>query len=52
MPRVGQIGAADVSYIGNGSANAEGFSLSNAAGWTMIWWILSIIIIVAMFMAL
>lgn len=52
MPtQVGRIGATGVSYIGS-DQNTSSFSTSTPAGWAMIWWGLSILIIVAMFMAL
>lgn len=53
MSGVGQRGAASVSYIGDapGSTNST-FGLSTPAGWTMIWWGLSVLFILAMFLML
>jgi len=54
MPRmVGQQGAQNVSYIGNPAQSPNtSFNLSTPAGWTMIWWGLAVLIILAMFLSL
>jgi hypothetical protein len=51
MRGVGQVGAQNVNSIGGGASNAS-FSLSNAAGWTMLYWFASVAILLAIFLAL
>lgn len=53
MPRISAQGAASVSAMGNPNGNsAKLFDFSTPAGWTMFWWILSVIIILGMFIML
>ncbi len=51
MRGVGQVGASNVNSIGGGTAETS-FSLSNAAGWTMLYWFLAVGILLAIFLAL
>ena len=51
MLGIGQVGAATVNDIGSGPSSSS-FSTGNAAGWAMIWWAISIGIILLMFMNL
>lgn len=51
--RVGQQGAAGISYIGDApGSDSSSFSLSTPAGWAMIWWGLSVLFLLAVFMML
>jgi hypothetical protein len=54
MPRIGQVGAQGIHYIGGDApmSNSATFSTSTAAGWTMIWWALSIGVILFMLFSL
>lgn len=52
MRGIGQVGAATVNSIGNANSTASSFSLSTAAGWTMLYWFLSVGVILAIFLAL
>lgn len=52
MARVGVVGAASVSSIGNPGGSEAKFNLSTPAGWAMIWWTLSVLIIVAILLGL
>lgn len=53
MARIGVVGAASVESMGNlpGSHEAK-FNTSTPAGWAMIWWGLSVLIIVALLLSL
>lgn len=53
MARIGVVGAASVDSIGNlpGGHDAK-FNLSTPAGWAMIWWGLSVLIIIALLLSL
>jgi len=51
MRGVGQVGASNVADISS-APSLSSFSLSTAAGWTMLWWLLSVGIILVMFFAL
>lgn len=53
MPRVGRVGAASVTDIGSApNARAGLFDFSTPAGWTMFFWILSILVIAFIFFSL
>lgn len=49
--RVSQVGAENVFDIG-GAVSMRSFNLETPAGWTMVWWWASVLIILAMFMML
>ena len=54
MPRrVGQVGASGVSYIGQPSNSPQtSFNFQTPAGWAMLWWGLSVLVILGMFLML
>lgn len=52
MAQVGFKVAGGVEAMSNDRGNSNGFSLSDPAGWAMLWWILSVILIAMVFLAL
>lgn len=54
MPRAGRAGAAGVYEIGNPPNDRSGglFDLSTPAGWTMLWFFLAVLFLLAIYMSL